>query len=253
MRYSVARLAYSFTEPWQQDIFLQGLCDMGFDAFMDDRAYIPTDTLQQHRSEIETFIAQSEYVELLALDDCPDEDWNATWEAEHPTEQLPMDVVIVPHCAFGAGHHETTSMMIDALLETNRCFHNVLDMGCGTGVLGIMAKKCGAEEVTAVDIDEQSVNNTLENAERNKVQLHILQADTPPVGDYDLILANIHRNILISQMEDYVRFLKKGGELWISGFYETDVPALITVAQNHGLTHITTRQRGEWRMIQFTK
>ena len=253
MQYSVAHLAYSFAEPWQQDLFEQALCDAGFDAFDGDNAYIPTALLRASRAEVEALILGTEGVRLLSFEDCPEQDWNATWEAGHEVEQLPMDVRITPHCAFGAGHHETTSMMVDALVENKGRFAHVLDMGCGTGVLGIMAAKCGATHVVAVDIDEQSVRNAQENAEQNDVCMDIRQGDTPPAGEYNLILANIHRNILLSQMPDYARYTAKHGEIWLSGFYDTDVPILTDAAVQVGLTPIATRQRGEWRMIQLRK
>lgn len=253
MQYSVARLAYSFTEPWQQDLFEQALCDMGFDAFDDENAYIQTPLLAAHRTEIEALIDNTEGVQLIGFEDCPNEDWNAAWEAEHAIEQLPMDVRITPRCAFGAGHHETTSMMVDAIVENAGRFARVLDMGCGTGVLGIMAKKCGAGHVVAVDIDEQSVHNAQENAADNHTEIEVRQGDTVPAGKYDLILANIHRNILLSQMADYARYTADGGEVWLSGFYEPDIAPLIAAAKQAGLTHTGTRERGEWRMIQLRK
>lgn len=253
MQYSVAHLAYSFAEPWQQDLFEQSLCDAGFDAFDGEQAYIPTALLRARRTEIEALIHDTEGVRLLSFEDCPEEDWNATWESEHEVKQLPMNVRITPRCAFGAGHHETTFMMVDALVENKGRFARVLDMGCGTGVLGIMAAKCGATHVVAVDIDEQSVRNAQENAGQNDVQMDIRQGDTPPAGEYDLILANIHRNILLAQMPDYANYTAPNGEVWLSGFYEADVPVLIDAAAQSGLTHIATRARGKWRMIQLKR
>jgi ribosomal protein L11 methyltransferase len=144
-------------------------------------------------------------------------------------------------------------MMIDALLTRDLSGQTVLDMGCGTGVLGIFAKKCGAEQVVAVDIDDKSVANTLENAQANHVLLDGRLGDTPPEGSYDLILANIHRNILLAQMPDYSRFLKEGGELWLSGFYETDCAAIISEASRYGLETIDKQERGEWRWLAMKK
>jgi ribosomal protein L11 methyltransferase len=169
-----------------------------------------------------------------------------------------MDVRITPHCAFGAGHHETTSMMIDALVEAkgNGYFgleRHVLDMGCGTGVLGIMAKKCGAAHVVAVDIDDKSVANSLENAAANAVELDVRLGDRPVEGAYDLILANIHRNILVAQMPEYAAYLTEGGKLWLSGFYAEDIVYLEQAAQTVGLQLMQAYARGEWQMLQFEK
>ena len=149
-------------------------------------------------------------------------------------------------------------MMIEALLEAKEqglflTERHVLDMGCGTGVLGIMAKKCGATSVVAVDIDDKSVANTMENAEANNVTLDVRLGSTPPDGAYDLILANIHRNILVEHMPAYAKSLQQGGELWLSGFYAEDIPYLQQAAEAAGLQHIETKERGDWRWLKCTK
>jgi ribosomal protein L11 methyltransferase len=115
-----------------------------------------------------------------------------------------------------------------------------------------MAKKCGATSVLAVDIDDKSVVNTLENAEANNVTLDVRLGSTPPDGAYDLILANIHRNILIAQMPAYAEYLKPGGELWLSGFYEEDIVHLEQAAEAVGLRYVATKEREEWRWVRFT-
>ena len=149
-------------------------------------------------------------------------------------------------------------MMIEALIEVQeqRYFgqeRHVLDMGCGTGVLGIMAKKCGATHVVAVDIDDKSVTNTLENAQANEVEIDVHLGSTPPDGSFDLILANIHRNILIEQMPAYAKILKADGEVWLSGFYKEDIHHLLEKAQTVGLQHIETRNCHEWQLIRWKK
>lgn len=257
MQYSVVHLSYQFTEDWQQDLFEQAMCDMGFEVFDGANAYIQQSVLDEQQTAIEELIAQTDGVKLLGWETCPDENWNAQWEAEHEIIELPLGVRITPHCAFGAGHHETTSMMIKALIATKetgwfqqeRC---VLDMGCGTGVLGIMAKKCGATNVVAVDIDDKSVANTIENAEANDVALNVRLGSTPPEGKYDLILANIHRNILIQHMPAYAQYLATNGEIWLSGFYAEDIPHIVTAAEAVGLQHIVTYECGEWQMVKLS-
>ncbi len=253
MRYSVAHLRYSFPEQWQQDVFEQALCNLGFEVFDGSDAYIPTTILQARQEEIKALITNTVGVELMNLQDCADEDWNAVWESEHPAEELPLGVVIVPHCAFGAGHHETTSMLIDALIERQEAFPQVLDMGCGTGVLAVLAKKCGAASVRAVDMDENSVRNTQENALRNGVSIEVCLGNTPPKGNYDLILANIHRNILLEQLPLYAQYLNPNGEVWLSGFYSDDIPPLVETAQHAGLKECGRNKRGEWCMLQLKK
>ena len=258
MQYSVVHLTYSFAEEWEQDLLEQALCDIGFEVFDGADAYIQTAVLEENQEALQTLIADTEGVALLGIEECEDINWNAAWEAEHEIVELPMGVRITPHCAFGAGHHETTSMMIEALLEAKEqgfflTERHVLDMGCGTGVLGIMAKKCGATSLVAVDIDDKSVANTLENAEANNVTIDVRLGSTPPDGAYDLILANIHRNILVEHMPAYAKSLQQGGELWLSGFYAEDIPHLQQAAEAAGLQHIETKERGDWRGLKCTK
>lgn len=253
MQYSVATIQCNNLEDWQVDILCQQLADLGFDSFEQDdttlRAYIPTSLLDSIHTQLSTLNTQ------LTIASCPDENWNAVWEASHPIEQLPLGVSIIPHCAFGAGHHETTSMMIQALTEADLTGKRVYDHGTGTGVLGIFAKRLGAEYVLADDIDDNSVRNALENAERNGVSMDVRLAPAElsevSVEPFHLILANIHRNILLAQMADYARNLLPGGELWLSGFYEQDIPALVNEAESCGLKHTGTRSNGEWRMLLF--
>jgi len=251
-------MTYSFAESWQQDLFEQALCDVGFEVFDDSSAYIQTTVLSEQREAIEQLIAETDGVALVDIEDCPDENWNEQWEAEHEIVELPLGVQIIPHCAFGAGHHETTSMMVDALIEAQEQGffaqeRHILDMGCGTGVLGIMAKKCGAATVLAVDIDDKSVASSIENATANGVTLDVRLGSTPPDGIYDLILANIHRNILVEQMPAYAKNLSSNGEVWMSGFYENDIAYLVEAANKMGLTHKETRKRGDWMWIRCGK
>lgn len=282
MRYTAAVFSFSFAEAWEEDVFAQSLFDLGFDTLDGTTAYIPTAVLEANRGEIDALIARTEGVELLSVADCPDEDWNSVWESEHPVEELPLGVKIIPHCAFGAGHHETTGMLINALLTTDLTGKTVLDNGCGTGVLGIFAAKRGAARVVAVDIDDKSVANTEENAALNGVSLTVLQgdtppssdgqivsgdtspkgqinsgdtpivsSDTPPEGQYDLIMSNIHRNILLAQMPRYAALLRAGGELWLSGFYTADCPALIAAAADNHLCHLSTQTTADWCFLRF--
>jgi ribosomal protein L11 methyltransferase len=256
MQYSVVHLKYSFAQEWEQDLLEQALCDIGFEVFDGENAYIQTAVLEDNQEALMALIADTEGVELQSIELCEDINWNAQWEAEHTCLELPLGVRITPHCAFGAGNHETTNMMIEALLQAKEehlfdCATDVLDMGCGTGVLGIMAKKCGASHVVAVDIDDKSVANTLENASDNAVELDVRLGDTPPMSSYNLIMANIHRNILVAQMPKYAEYLKVNGELWVSGFYQEDIPHLTLAAEAVGLTHMETRHKNEWHWMRF--
>ena len=269
MKYHVLHITTDFAEEWQKEVFDQAICDLGVDTIDGEDYYIPSELWEQNQEAIQAQISDTEGATLLSVDEVPDENWNAVWEAEHPVQELPLGVKIIPHCAFGAGHHETTAMMIEALInfksQISNFKFNVLDNGCGTGVLGIFAKKLGAAHVLAVDIDDKSVQNTLENAALNGVELDVCLGSVSEQGErsvlcqtegrsvFDLVLANIHRNILLAQMPIYARIIKEGGEVWMSGFYETDCPALEEEAQKNGLRLIEVRANGEWRMMRCRK
>lgn len=261
MKYHVLHIKTDFAEEWQADVFNQQICELGVDTIDAGDYYIPSETWTQNADEIEALCAATEGVTLMGAEACPDENWNAAWEAEHPMQELPLGVRIIPHCAFGAGHHETTSMIINTLLSAHLTGKNVLDHGTGTGVLAIFAKKMGARYVLAIDIDDKSVENAKENAALNNVDIDVRLGDSVPPfrgepterGCYDLILANIHRNILLANMPAYAAHLNNGGELWLSGFYETDVPALQSAAEKNGLTLIDVLANGEWRLMRCRK
>ena len=260
MKYHVLHIQTSFAEEWQKDIFDQQICELGVDTIDGEDYYIPSYLLESQISNLQSAITNTIGATLLGIEACPDENWNAAWEAEHPVQELPLGIRIVPHCAFGAGHHETTSMMIDALINSQLSTINsqlstftVLDHGTGTGVLAIFAKRLGADRVIAVDIDEKSVENARENAALNGETIEVLHSSSFHFSPFTfhLILANIHRNILLEYMPSYAAALVAGGELWLSGFYEEDCPVLIAAAAQQKLQHIATHASAEWRMLQF--
>lgn len=253
MRYHVLHIETHFAEEWQEAVFNQKISDLGVDTIDGEDYYIPSEMLESQISNIQSQISNTPGATLLGIETCPDENWNATWEAEHPVMNLPLGITIVPHCAFGAGHHETTSMMIDCLIQADLKNKIVLDHGTGTGVLAIFAKRLGASRVVAVDIDEKSVENAKENAALNNEEIEVLLGDTVPEGTYDLILANIHRNILLANMTAYATHLNENGELWLSGFYESDVPILQAAAEQQGFTLMDVLANGEWRLMRCRK
>lgn len=253
MRYHCLHIETRFAEEWQADVFNQQICELGVDTIDGDAYYIPSDVWEAQMTHIQSQISNTEGAKLLSVEPCPDENWNAAWEAEHPKMELPLGITIMPHCAFGAGHHETTSMMIEALQETDLKGKNVLDHGTGTGVLAIFAKRLGASYVVAVDIDEKSVENAQENAALNREEIEVRLGSTPPEEPFDLILANIHRNILLANMHAYAKNLTLNGEVWLSGFYESDVPVLRTAAEKEGLRVTDVLARHEWRMMKCRK
>ena len=254
MLYSVARFSYSFADDWRKDVFEQALADLGFETFEENAAYVQTKSLDMRA--LRELVDATEGVSLASVEECPDTNWNATWEAENMPHDLPLDLQIVPDCAFGSGTHPTTRMLLDLMLSLGSGFmsgRRVLDNGCGTGILAILAARLGAASVRAVDMDEKSVASTRANAARNGVQVQVEQGTMPPEGDYGLILSNIHRNVLLSQMPLYARFLTHGGELWLSGFYESDCQPLVDAAAVENLKLMEQRQSEEWCMLRFMR
>lgn len=255
MRYHVLHIKSTIEKEWLKDLFDQHICELGVDTIDGEDYYIQSDLWEQNHEDIEAFCDYYEDIRLAGVEACPDENWNAAWEAEHPMQELPLGIRIVPHCAFGAGHHETTSMLINSLVAADLSDKNVLDHGTGTGVLAIFAKRLGAKHVVAVDIDEKSVENAKENAELNHEDIEVLHSSSFHFSPFTLhlVLANIHRNILIEYMPQYARSLQAGGELWMSGFYEEDCPALQAAAEKEGLTLIDILSNGEWRLMRCRK
>ena len=202
-------------------------------------------------------------------------DWNAAWEEEgfepididglciihdkkHPVTvgEGQTEVVIDARMAFGTGTHETTQMMVDRLLHTDLKDKRVLDCGCGTGILSIVASKAGASSVVAYDIDEWSVDNTLHNAQLNEAEnIEVLTGDIHVLshisGVFDIVMANINRNILLADMPSMCEVLAVGGTLMLSGFYESDVAALTEEAERLGLTLQSKSSIGDWVSLSF--
>lgn len=214
-----------------------------------------------------------------------DKDWNETWEQEegfapiniddrlviydvlHPeghdsgTEdvnaQSPIKIGIHARNAFGTGTHETTQMIVGMLLDMDLKGKRVLDCGCGTGILAITALKCGAVDAVAYDIDEWSAENTRHNAEINGVadRIEVFEGNAHVLshisGVFDVVLANINRNILLNDMSAFKEVMAHGGTLILSGFYEEDVPLLVEEAKSLGLSLKEKKEEGEWRMLYF--
>ena len=213
-----------------------------------------------------------------------DKDWNETWEQEegfapiniddrlviydvlHPSDNIPtpntqhptpITIGIEARNAFGTGTHETTQMIVGMLLDMDLKGKRVLDCGCGTGILAITALKCGAVDAVAYDIDEWSADNARHNAEINGVadRIEVFEGNAHVLshisGVFDVVLANINRNILLNDMSAFKEVMAHGGTLILSGFYEEDVPLLVEKAESLGLSLKVKKEEGEWRMLYF--
>ena len=196
--------------------------------------------------------------------------WNEEWEKNftpilvddlcavrasfHEKKEVLYDIVIEPKMSFGTGHHETTHMMIQHILNNDFKEKSVLDMGCGTGVLAILAEMKGAKPIDAIDYDNWCYVNSLENLKRNNCkEITVIEGDAAILGikKYDIILANINRNILLNDMATYVSCLKKGGLLFLSGFYNDDIPLIKQVCEKQMLKFQEKLERNKWVSLKF--
>ncbi|PZD78041.1 50S ribosomal protein L11 methyltransferase [Mesonia sp. K7] len=198
--------------------------------------------------------------------------WNEEWEKNfqpievnqechvrapfHPSKNVKYDIVIEPKMSFGTGHHATTHMMIEYILENQWQDKKVLDMGCGTGVLAILAAMKGAKPIDAIDIDNWCYLNTLENIERNRCQ-HITAVEGEKSllkgRSYDVVIANINRNILWEDLPTYVKTLTEKGEVYLSGFYQEDLPIIREKCESLGLSYQSHKEKENWVAAKFVK
>ena len=272
-------LEYRFTvypkNPWE-DILLSQLQQLPFDSFLTTEeglnAYLPKK--QDKESLLDSVVLLNhESVQIeFTVTEIPPENWNAKWESEfqpifvgsdcviradfHESQGKTYELIINPKMSFGTGHHPTTHMMMEFVLEETLSDKTVLDMGCGTGVLGILASKKGTRAIDAMDSDAWCVENTIENAKTNgcknirSSQAAILESTR---ATYDAIFANINRNVLLEQIPSYGQALKVGGSLFLSGFYKNDVNFLQQSCQKENLTLISTKEKEQWCALKFIK
>lgn len=246
--------------------------DNGFTAYIDKALYnaeaIRNLEILQYFSEM--------YRITTTVQEIEDQDWNKVWEENftpivvdnriqvragfhEPIPGIEYEIVIEPKMSFGTGHHATTALMLRTILEQATYIKGkrILDMGCGTGILSIMASKAGAREVTGIDIDEWAYNNAMENLQNNHINnitikigdASLLAAEKP----FDVILANINRNILLNDMAHYTARLQQGGLLIMSGFYEHDLPMIREKAESLGLEYRSYREEKQWVAACFYK
>ncbi|HPW88545.1 MAG TPA: 50S ribosomal protein L11 methyltransferase [Kaistella chaponensis] len=261
-------------QPWNE-ILMAELIEIGFDSFTEEHdgilAYIQKETFKEEELK-EVHLLQNPEIKIsYTFQEMPNINWNEEWEKNfspinvedkvsiraefHGNQNLPHEIIIQPKMSFGTGHHATTYLMIQQMLDMNFENKTVLDMGCGTSVLAIFAKQQGAGKTVAIDIDEWSVENSIENAARNSVELEISQGTAENLGseNFDIILANINRNILISDIPTYVSVLNSGGQLLLSGLCFFDVDDILEVCTAQNLTLQKKLQREEWVSLLLEK
>lgn len=261
-------------QPWSE-ILMAELIEIGFDSFTEEYdgilGYIPEELFSEDALKSIPLMNNPDVEISYSFALMPNINWNEEWEknftpinvenkvlirAEFHQENPNLhEIIIQPKMSFGTGHHPTTHLMIQQMLDMDFMDKKVLDMGCGTSVLGIFAKQKDASEVVAIDIDEWSVENSIENAERNNVKLRISQGTANNLGgeDFDIILANINRNILISDIPTYVSVLRDKGKLLLSGLCFFDVEDILEVCDKQGLRLINKQQREEWCSLLLEK
>ena len=258
------------------DILMAELSDLPFDSFVTEepvlKAYIPRE--QYRPQDVKVVLSGYDFVADLKAFPVQGRNWNKIWEDSFQpivvdgtvTVKAPFNtdvprtrynIWIDPQMAFGTGYHQTTYMMMQRMLGIPMRGLSVVDMGCGTAILAILAAKMGARKVFAVDIDAVAAHSAWGNCRWNKVGTRVEtacgDASLLQMATYDVLLANIHRNIILEDMATYVRSLRRGGHLLLSGFYEADVPAIASAAEELGLTFAGSSSREGWACLEFVK
>lgn len=283
MRYYEVKFNINPDTPVARDIVAALAGEAGFESFDDSGevlcGYVKTEDFDRTALDKSLSEFPIEGVSVTySLAETSDEDWNATWEDNgfepiiiadkcviynakdadriNADPSMPsLRIAIDAKQAFGTGTHETTQMMVENLMATDIKGKSVLDCGCGTGILGIAAKKLGAAHVVGYDIDDWSVRNAMHNAEINGVEMEVLEGDKRVLshvcGVFDIVLANINRNILLADMPDMRDIMGADSTLIISGFYEEDIPQLLEKAQELKLTEVGRRTKGQWASLML--
>jgi ribosomal protein L11 methyltransferase len=256
------------------EILITALGEKPFESFIETEtgfsAYIQKELWTKNILDDIDFLLNTEFLISHTIEEIDQVNWNEEWEKNfeaidvdgqchvrapfHPKTTAKFDIVIEPKMSFGTGHHETTHMMIQHLLETDITAMKTLDMGCGTAILAILAEMKGAKPIDAIDIDNWCYLNSIENAARNNCkEIAVYEGDASLLIDkkYDLIIANINRNILLQDMQQYVDCLNKNGILLLSGFYTDDIPIIDTSCVEKGLTFVKKLERNNWTSLKY--
>lgn len=260
------------------DLLAAFLCDEGFESFKPDdcglTAYVRTDLYDEGAVNkiLEEFPIDADFT--FSSETVKGEDWNEEWEKHYfqpivvddkcvvhssfhkDVPSAEYDIVIDPKMAFGTGHHSTTSNMMRHILLSDMEGKSVIDMGTGTGILAILCKMKGADNVTGIEIDPFAWENAVENAALNNVKVNMLCGDAgllAGLDQADYFLANINRNVITSDIESYASCLKQGGIMLLSGFYRSDIPIVEKAANEYGLCLESEKEDNDWVALRFKK
>ena len=256
------------------EILVAELGELPFESFIESDfgvvAYIQKQFWTENILEDLHILSSPEFVVSYTIEEIEQVNWNEEWEKNfeaievdgichvrapfHPKTDAEYDIIIEPKMSFGTGHHETTHMMIQHLLETDVTGKKTLDMGCGTAILAILAEMKGAQPIDAIDIDNWCYLNSIENVERNNCsQITVYEGEATLLEGkkYDVIIANINRNILLNDMQSYVDCLNKNGILLLSGFYTEDIPFINASCTEKGLTYVKKFERNNWVSLKY--
>lgn len=259
-----------------REILIAEMAELGFESFVDNEsgfeAYIPENDFKLNEFESIPLFSNKEFAIAYQINSIEQQNWNQQWEESFepievenrlliraPFHQAPpnnvLDIIIEPKMSFGTGHHETTYLIAKRLLDLPLENKSVLDMGCGTGILAILAKKKNCGNVLAIDNDEWAYTNSLENCQRNHVDIEVVLGDANNIKNnkFDVIIANINRNILLKDMHFYATALNKNGLLLLSGFFMVDKNILMEEAHQLGLTLHFEATKNEWAMLELIK
>lgn len=280
MKYLEVTFTVSPVSETANDIIAALAAELGFESFVESPegtiGYVPASFYNEEAlRESLTDFPMSDTTITFTAQEMEDKDWNEEWEKNffepivvddrcviHSTfhkdyPKATYDIIINPQMAFGTGHHQTTRLIIGYLLDTNLQGKTVLDMGCGTSILAILASMRGATSLTAIDIDEWCVNNSIDNLALNHIDnIKVFQGDASSLateGPFDVIIANINRNILLADMQYYVARMNEGAEIYFSGFYESDLYMIQAEAERLGLRYLSHRVEKDWTAAQFVK
>lgn len=258
------------------EILVAELAEWGFESFVDTErgilAYIQESLWNEHILDEIYILKSEEFLITYSFRIIEQVNWNEEWEKNfdpisvdglctvrapfHPKTDTKYDIIIEPKMSFGTGHHETTYMMLQFLLQTDFSRKSVLDMGCGTSVLAIMSEKRGATKITAIDIDDWCVENSIENIQRNDckcIEVKLGDASLLKNEHFDVVIANINRNILLNDLSLYAATLSQNGMVLLSGFYKSDMPVILEECSKHGLSFVENLERNEWVAVKCVK